>query len=94
MIAISLWAPRSGIYVVDPSRGADALIEDERSRAIRTRAAEVGFQVMLVAATILWFAVRTAGTDSVPHQWLVLLVLLGFGTQVVTDIFIRHPQLH
>jgi hypothetical protein len=88
-IGVSLWAPHSGYYVVDPSRGAAALLEDERSRVIRARAAEVGFQAMLAAGCVLWFAIRTAGRDAVPHPWLVYLILLGIGTQIVSDYYFR-----
>lgn len=91
-IGVSFWAPHSGYYVVDPSRGAAALYEDERSRTIRARAAEVGFQVMLIAGCLLWFVVRTAGRDAVPHPWLVYLVLLGVGTQIGSDYYLRRSK--
>ena len=90
LLAGSFWAPRSGHFVVDPSRGAAALYEDERSRAIRARAAEVAFQVVLVAACLLWYVVRASGGDGVSDVWIASLIVLGVGTQIAADYFFRH----
>lgn len=89
LLAGSLWAPRSGHYVVDPSRGAAALYEDERSRTIRARATEVAFQVVLVAACMLWYVVRSSGRDALSHVWLASLVVLGVATQIASDYYLR-----
>lgn len=92
LVAGAWWAPRSGHFAVDPSRGAAALQEDERSRAIRARAAEVAFQVVLVVAFVLWFTIQASGQQATSPVWLAVLVLLGVCTQIASDHHLRQQS--
>ena len=89
MVAFSLWVPRSGRYVIDRSGNAR---EDERSRAIRARAAEIGFNVVLGGLCLLWYAVRVGGGDSVPVSWPVYVAIVGLGAHIVADYLLNRRQ--
>ena len=88
-IGFAVWAPRSGRFVVDPSRGADAVSQDERSRAIGARASEIALGVVIFGCGALWYGLRVAGVETVPTDWVAYLTVFGVGTQVATDSYLR-----
>ena len=89
-IAISLWVPRSGRYVIDREGKAR---EDERSRAMRARAAEIGFGVVLAGVFTMWFVIRTGGGDSIPVAWPAYIAVAGLGTQILADLMLNRRSV-
>lgn len=85
-VAVSLWVPRSGRYVIDREGNAR---EDERSRAIRARAAELGFGVVLAGVFMMWFVMRTRGSETIPVSWPAYIAVAGVGTQILADLVLN-----
>jgi hypothetical protein len=89
MFAYFLWVPRSGRYFVRPQGGTAPLRHDERTQAIRDRAARNGFMgiTLALAATVLYFGLIAPGDlpVGVPSLILALGVLIYF----VSDYWLR-----
>ena len=85
-----LYAPRSGRYQVDPSRGASALQRDERSQWINDKAARNAFVLTGIAlgGLNIYFG-SIAGTTSVPIEWTNWLLVAAVGVYLISDFTLR-----
>lgn len=94
LIALFLYAPRSGRYAVHPELGIMALQRDERTQTITDRAARNAFVVtmLVIAAVALYFGpISPAG---VPVIALKLTLVLAALTYFLSDFLLRRswPQ--
>ena len=89
LIALFLYAPRSGRYAVHPELGIMALQRDERTQTITDRAARNAFVVtmLVIAAVTLYFgSISPAG---VPVIVLKLVLVLAGLTYFLSDLWLR-----
>ncbi len=89
LIALFLYAPRSGRYAVHPELGIAALQRDERTQTITDRAARNAFvlTMMAIAAMSIYFGVISPG--GVPVIALDLTLVLGAVTYFASDLLLR-----
>jgi predicted MFS family arabinose efflux permease len=91
-LAFFLWAPSSGRYRVQAGGGATPMRLDERTRALRNRAARDGFLVLMLgqAALVLTFVLIRPG--DIPIELLMIMLGLGFLTYFVSDALQRQDS--
>jgi hypothetical protein len=78
LLALFVWAVRSGRYVVHPERGVTAPQDDEYTRALRDRAARHGFAAftLVLGGVILYYGLIARG--DVPVAMVGAALLLGW----------------
>jgi predicted MFS family arabinose efflux permease len=88
-LAFFLWAPSSGRYRVQAEGSATPMRLDERTRAIRNRAARDGFLALMLgqAALVLTFGLVRPG--GIPVELLMGVLGLGFLTYFISDALQR-----
>ena len=88
-LAIFLWLPHSGRYVVRPELGVTALRRDERTQRIADRAARnAGLVTMLATgAVVIYFGLIAPA--QVPVAVLNFVLLLGILVYWVSDFRMR-----
>jgi hypothetical protein len=88
-LAFFLWAPSSGRYRIQADGGAMPMRLDERTRAIRNRAARDGFLALMLgqAALVLTFGLVRPG--GIPVELLMGVLGLGFLTYFISDALQR-----
>lgn len=85
-----LYAPRSGRYQIDPSRGVTALGRDERSQWINDKAARnAGVLLGLALAALNIYFGSIAGATSIPIEWTSILLAGAVGVYLISDIVLR-----
>jgi hypothetical protein len=89
MIALFLWLPRSGRYVVNHSGSADVLQRDERSQTIANRAGSIAFAVIMIAIGALAIYYGFIRSANVPVNWLNFVVALGALSYFLADVWFR-----
>lgn len=87
--AFFLWVPSSGRYVVHPELGATAMRHDERTKAIRDRAARNAFIVTMLAVAGVTVYFGLIAPADVPTTILSLILALGTLTYFVSDFLLR-----
>ena len=88
-LAIFLWLPHSGRYVVRAELGVTALIRDERTQRIADRAARNAGTVTMIATggVIIYFGLIASA--KVPVAVLNFVLLLGILVYWVSDFRMR-----
>jgi hypothetical protein len=75
--ALFVLAPRSGLYAVRPELGVTAMADDERTRAIRDKAARIAFVATMLGLAGLELYFRKSGAEAVPLRTLDFLLVFG-----------------
>ena len=89
IIALFLWLPSSGRYVVKPEAGATPLRRDERSQQISNRAGSIAFAVVMIVTGMLLVFFGVIQPGDMPVHWLALVVALGALSYLTADIWLR-----
>ncbi len=92
VLVFFLAAPRSGRYVVEKEDGVAPLRRDERSRAIRDKAARNAFIVTVLAVAGLLLAYGRVLHAAVPVTALSAVLALAVITYAVSDLCLRRPS--
>ena len=87
--AFFLWAPRSGRYAVHPKFGVTALRRDERTQAIRDRAARNAFVVTILAVAAIAVYFGSVARTDVPIAFLSGAIALAALTYFASDLWLR-----
>ena len=92
VLALFLWAPRSGRYAVHPEFGITALRRDERTQAINDKAARSAFVVttLLIAGITVYFGAIPSA--SVPVAILKPALVSGLLVYYGSDFWLRRKQ--
>lgn len=87
--ALFLFAPRSGLYAVRPERGVTAMADDERTRAIRDKAARNAFVATMLGLGGLEIYFRSSGLEAIPFNAVNYLLLFGVVVYWLFNLFLR-----
>lgn len=91
LIALFMWAPRSGRYAVYPELGVSALRRDEFTQAINDKAARNAFMAMALAVS--GYLIIVGGVTAVPIQFVKWLLFGGIGVYYLSDFWLRGQRL-
>ncbi len=92
VLAFFLATRRSGRYVVEREDGVAPLRRDERSRAIRDKAARNAFIVMTLAVAGLTIAYGRVLDAAVPVPALSVVLALAVATYAASDLCLRRSS--
>jgi hypothetical protein len=92
VLAFLLTARRSGRYVVQSEDGIAPLRRDERSRAIRDKAARNAFIVTVLAVAGLSIAYGRVLDAAVPGTALSVVLALAVVAYAVSDFYLRRSS--
>jgi len=91
LITLVSWfrTPKSGRYVVQPEKGVRAIQRDERTQHIVDKASRNGFITLNLIFLGLIVYSKIAGTDSIPIFIVALMIGVGFGVYLISDVILR-----
>ncbi len=84
-----LLAPKSGLYAVHPERGVTAMADDERTRAIRDKAARNAFIATMLGLGGLEMYFQSQGLEAIPFRAANYLLLFGVAVYWLFNILLR-----
>ena len=87
-LAVFLYLPKSGHYIVLPENSVTPFRTDEYSQAIREKAARDGF-VVLSLGFFLIHAYAQVAKVSIPIPWIDVLFGVGWATYLISDLWRR-----
>lgn len=87
--ALFVLAPRSGLYAVRPELGVTAMADDERTRAVRDKAARIAFVATMLGLGGLELYFRRSGVEAIPLRAVDFLLLFGVAVYWLFNIVLR-----
>jgi len=87
-LAIFLYLPKSGRYLIQPRNSIAPFREDEFGRAIRNRAARDGFVLLTLGFFVLHLYAAIAKTV-IPASWFDALFVVGWLAYLISDFWRR-----
>jgi hypothetical protein len=89
ILALFIWAPRSGRYSVYPEFGVTALRRDEFTQTINDKAARNAFVVSMLAVAAIAIYFGSSGAASIPIGIIQIVLIIGAVTYLVSDLLLR-----
>ena len=89
LIALFLYAPRSGRYSVHPEFGITALRRDERTQKINDVAGRNAFVVIMLVIGALVIYYGSLGTTTISLSMINIVMAIGILTYFISDFWLR-----